>query len=517
MTPRDRILALDVGTQSARALVFDPEGSLLDYAQALFRPAYSSPAPGWAEQDPDFYWRELGRACQDLWSRGNLRPESIAGLALTCQRASVVNLDQDGLPLRPAIIWLDQRRASSLPRLSLPWEIIFHLAWLRGTLRYLQAEAESNWIREHQPELWDKTAHYLFLSGYLNYRLTGEMADSVACQVGYQPFDYRRQRWSNPRNWKWGATRVRPKQLPRLIPPAGRLGGLTDQAAAHLGLPEGLPVIAGASDKACEVLGCGCLNLDQGCIGYGTTATINVNSTRYLEPIRLLPSYPSAQPGAYNLEVEIYRGMWMVTWFKEQFAASERRTARERGVPTEVILEELAAQVPPGSLGLILQPYWTPGLRSPGPEARGSITGFSSAHTKDHLYRALLEGLAYGLREGRERIERRSKTRIKELHVCGGGSKSDLMMRITADVFGLPATRPAVSETSGLGAAMLAAVGLGLHPDLPTAVARMASQGDRFWPDPKTAEIYDRLFRKVYLKIYGALSPLYRSIREITA
>ena len=440
----------------------------------------------------------------------------MAGLALTSQRGTVVNLDRDGRPLRPAILWLDQRRASRLPRLPLLWNLLFKAAGLSGTVRYLGAEVEANWIRENQPELWEKTRHLLLLSGFLNYRLTGEVMDSIGSQVGYLPFDYRGLGWAGKRSWRWPATGIRPELLPHLVPPAHRMGSLTARASSHLGLPEGLPVVAGASDKACEVLGCGCLGLDQGCLGYGTTATINVNSERYLEPIRLLPSYPSAQPGAYNLEVQIFRGMWMVTWFKEQFAALERRTARERGIPTEDLLEESAAQIPPGSQGLILQPYWTPGLRNPGPEARGSITGFGSVHTKAHLYRALLEGLAYGLRQGRERIERRSGRRLRELHASGGGSRSDLLMQITADVFGLPVTRPAVSETSGLGAAMLAATGLGLHPDLETAAARMSGKGETFHPHPEAVEIYDRLYRKVYRRVYRRLSPLYRAIKEIT-
>lgn len=300
------------------------------------------------------------------------------------------------------------------------------------------------------------------------------------------------------------------------FPPGSKMGFISAQAAELTGLPKGLPLIAGASDKACEVLGSGCLEPHQGCIGFGTTATICVNSKHYVEPIPLVPPYPSAKPGAYNLEFQTFRGFWMVSWFKEQFALKEQEIAQERGVATESLLEEMVAKVPPGSLGLLLQPYWSPGLRYPGPEAKGCIIGFGGVHKREHIYRALLEGLVYSMREGRERIEKRSKVPITELSVCGGGSKSDQVMQITADVFNLPVRRTKVSEASGLGAAILAAVGSGFYPDIETAAREMTNVGSVFEPNSKSVKIYDELFKKVYSKTYRRLRPLYRVIQAVT-
>jgi sugar (pentulose or hexulose) kinase len=168
-------------------------------------------------------------------------------------------------------------------------------------------------------------------------------------------------------------------------------------------------------------------------------------------------------------------------------------------------------------MGLMLQPYWTPGIRLPGREAKGAIVGFGDVHTRAHVYRAILEGLAYALREGKERIERRSGVAITELRVSGGGSQSDCAMQLTADVFGLPAARPHVYETSGLGAAIDAAVGLGLHRDFAAAMGEMTRVGRVFEPVQGNREVYDRLYRRVYLKMYRSLRPLYREIAEITA
>ncbi|HEY86001.1 MAG TPA: carbohydrate kinase, partial [Chloroflexi bacterium] len=161
-------------------------------------------------------------------------------------------------------------------------------------------------------------------------------------------------------------------------------------------------------------------------------------------------------------------------------------------------------------------PYWSPGLKVPGPEAKGAIIGFGDVHTRAHLYRAILEGLAYALREGKERSERRSKIPITELRVSGGGSQSDAAMQITADIFGLPTARPHIYETSGLGAAIDAAVGLGLHPDFETAVQAMTRVGRWFVPDAPTHATYDALYHRVYKQMYKRLKPLYEEIREIT-
>jgi len=395
--------------------------------------------------------------------------------------------------------------------------LLFRLAGLRDTLTYLQAEAEANWLWANQPDVWERTAHYLLLSGYLTYRLTGRFVDSVGCQVGYIPFDYRRLTWAAPSDWKWQALPVRRDTLPQLVPPGEKLGEVTAEAAAMTGIPEGLPVIAAASDKACEVLGAGCLEPSMGCIGYGTTATVSVTSPRYLEPIRLIPPYPSAIPGAYNLEFQVFRGFWMVSWFKEEFAWPEKSAAEREGLPTEAVLDRLAEGIPPGSLGLVLEPYWSPGLRFPGPEARGAVIGFSSFHGRAHLYRALLEGLAYAMREGKERIERRTGVPVRELRVCGGGSNSDLAMHITADVFNLPASRPHVPEASGLGAAVLAATGAGLHPDLATSVREMTRTGRVFEPRREAAAVYDVLYSQVYRHMYPRLRPFYQVIRKLFA
>ena len=515
MEDKDLILAIDNGTQSLKALIFDLEGGLLFKERVPFRP-YFSEHPGWAEQDPLLFWKALCQACTGLWKQDGVDRERIAGVAITTQRGTIVNVDREGKPLRQAILWLDQRKTYRLPPVGGMWGMLFRLAGVSDTVAYLQAEAEVNWIRTKQPEVWDKTHKFLLLSGYLTYRLTGEFNDSVGCQVGYIPFDYKRLRWSSGWNWKWKAVPMDPDLLPTLLAPGKVLGQITREAAKETGIPAGLPLIAAAADKACEVIGSGSLDPSIGCLSYGTTATINVTHKKYIEAIRLIPPYPSAVKGYYSIEVQIFRGFWMVNWFKEEFGYPEQQKAEIDGIEAETLFDQLTEDIPPGAMGLMLQPYWTPGIKMPGPEAKGAIIGFGDVHTRAHLYRSILEGLAYALREGGERIEKRTRIPIKRLRVSGGGSQSRVAMQVTADVFGIPTARPSIYETSGLGAAIDAAVGLGLHRDFKSAVEAMTHIGDVFEPDMKAHQVYDALYRQVYKKMYKNLKPLYGRIRDIT-
>lgn len=513
--PGDLLLAIDNGTQSVRALIFTPQGILVAKNRVVIDPYYST-APGLAEQDPELFWKAICEACQGLWSKPDVRKEAIAGVALTTQRATMVNVDKNGCPLRPAIVWLDQRRTEGLRPVGGMWGLAFWLSGMSETVAYLQAEGEANWIQRHQPDVWRATYKYLFLSGYLTYRLVGRFVDSVGCQVGYVPFDYKVLDWASKLDWKWQAVPMDPAVLPELVQPAGLLGHISAVAAQETGIPVGLPLIAAAADKATEVIGAGCLEPNIACLSYGTTATINTTHKRYVEVIPLIPPYPAAVPNTYSLEIQIFRGFWMVSWFKQEFGFQEQMRAEALGVEPESLFDELVRDVPPGSQGLILQPYWSPGIKVPGPEAKGSIIGFGDVHTRAHLYRAILEGLAYALREGAERTSRRSGIPITEIRVAGGGSQSQAAMQITADIFGLPVSRPHVYEASGLGAAIDASVGLHIHPDFATAVHEMTHLGDSFEPSTKAHQLYDELYHKVYLRMYNHLQPLYRQIREIT-
>ncbi len=512
---QEYILSIDNGTQSVRALLFDLQGTLVAKGKVEIEP-YFSKHPGWAEQDPEYYWKSLGEACDALWASTNISPEQVIGVGLTTQRGTVINVDVNGEALRPAITWLDQRQAEIDKPIGGLWGVLFKTLSLKDVVESFQRKAQAVWIEQNQPEIWNKTHKFLLLSGYLGYRLTGEYKDSVGCTVGYLPFDYKSHKWASKSDWKWQVANVTAEMLPELVKPGEKIGAITELAGEHLGIPAGIPLIAAASDKACEVIGSGAVNPHIACLSYGTTATINTTTQKYVEAVRFIPPFPAAVPNSYNTEVMIYRGFWMVSWFKKQFALREEQIAQQRGIAAETLFDEIVDSVPPGSMGLMLQPYWSPGTKDPGPEAKGAIIGFGDVHTRAHIYRSILEGLAYGLREGKERIEKSSGVKITKLRVSGGGSQSDAAMQLTANIFALPAERPSTYETSGLGAAINVAVGLKRFNNYDDAIDAMTRVGDIFEPDFQTSRMYDQLYKEVYLKMYKRLQPLYRSIRKIT-
>ena len=509
------VLAIDCGTQSVRGLLFDDGGHLVAKHKVEFEP-YFSPVPGHAEHNAEDYWRDACTALKELKEESPEAWSRIGAVAVTTQRDTVVAMDADGVPLRPAFLWSDQRMARCDKPMPLLDRLQFMVTGMTRAVEITRRQGKDNWMVENEPELWARTSKWLLLSGFFCFKLTGRYVDSMASQVGHIPFDYPGRGWPrSDSSWRWHMFSARRDQVPELVEPGEHMGTIAAQTASETGIPEGTPVIAAGSDKGCETLGVGCVDPSSVSLSFGTAATVQTTSRKYLEPIMFMPSYPASVRGSFNPEIQIFRGYWMVSWFKQEFGLREQRIAYDLNIEPEALFDELVNAVPPGSLGLTLQPYWSPGLKHPGPEAKGAIIGFGDAHTRAHIYRAILEGLAYALREGAERTSKRSGVPITELRVAGGGSQSNAAMQITADVFGLPVARPHIYEASGLGAAIDAAVGMGLHPDFKTAIAEMTRIGETFEPNSKAHQVYDQLYRQVYLKMYDRLRPFYKAIQEI--
>jgi sugar (pentulose or hexulose) kinase len=514
MTKPIYFLAIDNGTQSVRAMIFDQFGTLVAKSKINIEP-YFSDQPGWAEQEAEYFWSALCEACQKLWPMLDFPPEDISGVSLTTQRATAVPMGSDNKPLRPAITYMDQRQVDTKPALGALESALMTMVKAKGFVDQVHQQAEASWMAQEEPELWKQVDKFLLLSGYQTYKLTGQYTDAIASQVGYVPFDFKQLGWAAASDWKWRAVPISASMLPELKPAGEILGHIGPEAAEQSGIPAGLPVISSGSDKACEVLGTGCLGAETGSLSYGTMATLNITSDKYLEAISYHPAYPGVIPGSFNVEVMVERGYWMVNWFKQQFGLREQTAADKTGVAPEALFDDLLKAVPAGSMGLTLQPYWGTGTNSAGPEAKGAIVGFSDVHTRAHMYRAMIEGLTYALREGKELLEKRSGKTLSRLVFSGGGSQSDQIMQITADIFGMPVERPHTYEASGLGAAIATAVGTGAHPDFNTAVALMTHVADRFEPVPANQQVYNDLYTKVYKKMYGHLKPSYEAIKSV--
>ncbi len=509
------IVVIDAGTQSIRAVIIDLKGNICEIEKIEIEPYYST-QPGFAEQDPEYLWDKLCETTNKLMKNTKVDVKSIKGLSVTTQRGTIVNLDKNGKPLRPAIIWLDQRKAKAdgWPKGFVKKGL--QLINMYESLAHAKKDCEANWIRQNQPEIWEKTHKHVFLSAFFNYRFVGKFIDSVGSTVGYMPFNYKKQKWSKPSEINANLFPIEQDKLVDLVKPSELLGNITKQASEQTGLPDGLPLIATAADKACEVLGSGCQTPEIACLSYGTTATIETVNNKYVEVIKFFPSYPSAIPDHYNTEVMIYRGYWMINWFKNEFGHKEIELSKQTGKTPEELFDEMIKDIPPGAMGLTLQPYWSPGVKIPGIEAKGAVIGFGDVHTRAHLYRSILEGLTYALKDGMLLTQKRTGVKIEKLRVSGGGSQSKNALQITADIFDMPVEKPHTYETSALGAAINCAVGLKLYPDFNSAINNMCRVGEVYYPKPENRDIYKKLFNQVYKKLYKQLRPLYHDIRHIT-
>lgn len=507
------ILVFDVGTQSVRGVLIDRNGNTVASAQDVYEQPYYSLHPNWAEQKPDYYFEHMCVVSQRLKDRLPGEWERIRAAALTAFRDSTVCMDKDGRPLRDCILWMDQRQAEHPKPLSAAHRALFSLVGMSETIERLQRTAACNWIAENEPELWERTDKYVCLSTYLNYRLTGRVADSQASLLAKIPYDYKNRRWDE-HGLTRGAYDIPQDKLCEMVPSGTVLGGISAAASRLTGIPEGVPLIATGSDKGCETIGLSVIREDQAALSFGTSCSLEFITRRYFEPTPFMPAYPAVPNDMYNPEIQIFRGYWMLTWFKNNFAQPEVDAAKYLGCSAEELLNRHLCEVPAGCDGLMVLPHWTPGLATPN--ARGAMIGFSDVHTRYHVYRAIIEGINFGLMEGLRGMERRSGQKIAHLYLGGGGSKSDEICRITADMFGLPVSRVQTNESSALGAAVCAFVALGEYGSYEEAIDRMVRLRDTFEPDAGQHALYERLYEEVYTKLYKTLTPLHKSLGLLT-
>ncbi len=506
------VLTIDLGTQSARAMLVDKAGNILRKTQYKYDKPYYSINPGWAEQKPEAYWdavcdttKRLKEEAQGLWG-------DIIAVTVTSIRDTCVCVDKEGNPLRDFIVWLDKRETDMKKPIPLFNSVLFSLAGMKETADLQRSISTCNWIMENQPDIWDKTYKFLMVSGFLTHKLTGMFIDSVAHMIGHIPFNGKTRKWMGKHELNRCVFDIPVEKLTDLVEPGEELGRITAEASAQTGIPEGLPLIATGSDKGCETLGMSCSTPDKAAIGLGTTATIQFTIDRYMEPLPFIPAYPAVLKGHYNPEVQVYRGYWLISWFKNEFASKEVAEAEKKGVPPEDILNARLAEIPAGCEGLVFQPYFTPGVVMP--KARGAIIGFSDAHTRAHIYRAIIEGINFALMDGLYTMQRRGKVSVNKLFIAGGGSQSDEICRITANMFGLPVYRIQTYEAAGLGSSIIAFAAMGVYANVEEAIASMVRVKDEFLPDAKEHETYKYLFEEVFNKIFGKLLPLYKKNRS---
>ncbi|GHV95941.1 carbohydrate kinase [Spirochaetia bacterium] len=507
------VLSFDLGTQSLRSMLINTKGEILFKVQKTYEKPYYSAQPGWAEQKPELYWNTLCEASLQLKEKAGNRWDEIIAVTLSTIRDTCICLDKNNEPLRDIILWLDERRAEKLPPLPGLFGPLFKIAGLAERINHQRSISHCNWIMRNEEAIWDKTAKFAFVSSWLNCKLCGELADSPASMIGHIPYDSKQRRWMDRKNPVRMVFDIPEEKLVTLIEAGGVLGKISAKAAEETGIRAGLPLISTGSDKGCETLGLSCLEEGKASLSFGTTATVQLSSQKYFEPQPFMPAYTAVVPGYFNPEIEIYRGYWLLSWFKKEFAAKETQDAEKLGISAEKLLNQRLKELKPGCDGLILQPYFTPGVTMP--YAKGAVIGFSDVHTRIHLYRAIIEGINFALMEGMRTMEKRGGIKVKEIYVAGGGSQSSEICGITASMFGLPVYRTQTHETTGVGAAIAAFTGTGVFKSWEEAVAEMVHIKDEFLPNKEDHGIYEELYNNIFVKMFDKLSPFYREIQKI--
>ena len=508
------ILTIDFGTQSVRAGLFNKKGDTVALVKQKYEQPYFSNKPGYAEQDPDFYLDELSKATNKLVKENKDKIEDVLGIVMSFFRDSVVCLDKNNNVLRPAILWLDERRAEGKQKLPAIHRFLFKLIGMKPTIDLNMKRSMAQWIKENQPDIWEKTDKFMMISTYITMKLVGKYVDSPCSQAGHLPINFKNGKWyKNPdKHLKGQIFGVDESRLCDLVPVGEVLGEITEEASKKTGLPVGLKMFSGGSDKSAETLGLGVIDDKSAAISYGTASTIEIPIKKYKDAEPFLPSYPAIIKGYWNLDVQVYRGYWMLNWFARQFGSKDVEQLIDE--KDEIIkLNNAMENVPPGSDGLVLQPYWGPGLRRP--LAKGAIIGFSDLHTKVHVYRAIIEGIAYCLKEGLVLFEnKRLHHKIENIRISGGGSQSDAICQITADIFGRPVSRIQTFECSSLGCAIAGFIAAGEFSSAEEACNAMVHQSDVFKPNPENVKKYNYLFENVYMPMYPSLKNIYAKVKK---
>jgi xylulokinase len=493
------VLAIDCSTTAAKAVAFDAAG----HAVALGRRPLTmdQPRPGWHEQDATTWWEATAGAIADaLAVLGS--PRRIAAVCITNQRQSFVCLDELDNPIRPAILWLDSRATEEIEEY--------------GTQQFQQLSGQPPdvtpsiyklaWLRRHEPTVLSRAARVGDVQAYLVERLTGRWATSEGSADALGLFDMRTFSWSAE---LLACAGVRRDQLPELVPVGSVIAALTTDMARSLGLPAGIPVVAGIGDGQAAGVGADALHPGTAYLNLGTAMVMGVQSDSYVRD-PAFRTLAGAYPGTYTLETVLNSATYLATWCREQFGD------RSLGGAPDPRLEAAAALLPPGAEGLLTLPYWNC-AQTPywDPHARGVTVGWHGRHGPEHLYRSILEGVAYELRLHLEAIETATNMPITSLRAMGGGLRSTLWAQILADVSQRPLLICAEDEISALGAAVLGHASqpgaAGSARSITATANAMASYERTVDPDPERAEDYDR-FCAVHRQLYPQLRTIFPAL-----
>ena len=499
-------LGIDVGTTALKAGLFDEHGRLVSFQRMEYM--LETPAPAVVELDVEVYWKTCCLAVRRVLADAGIDPAEVATLCISSQGETFVPIDEEGVPLRKAIVWLDNRATAQAAEIEAHFGVdeIYHRTGQPEVAPTWPA-CKILWLRQCEPETFSRSARFLWLEDYLLFKLTGRYVTELAQQTSSLFLDLHTRSW-----WKemLDFVGITTNQLGELLPPGEVVGFLSSTGAQAMGLSTHTMAITGSMDQALGAVGSG--NVSAGMLTETTGGALGIIYTLnrpVFDPLRRLPCYFHARKDHYALLPWGQTAGMALRWFRDHFFPLESQVVSSLGADPYDLLTHLAEGVPAGSDGLLVLPHLE-GAFCPefNPQAKGVFFGATLRHTRAHFVRAILESVAYMLRRNLEAVEEVGGP-VAEIRSTGGGARSRLWLQIKADVLQRPIKRVLVAESACLGAAMLGAVASGHFSSLDEAACTMVSAREQVDPNLEHRVVYEEGYAG-YIELYERLAPMFR-------
>ncbi len=504
------LLGLDVGTTGTKALLIDESGAIV--ARAVSEYELATPHPNWAEQEPTDWWQATCETIQSVLAEANISGDEVAGLGLSGQMHGSVFLDENDEVIRPAILWCDQRTADQCEWIT---ERVGAENVVTETCNPVLTGFTAPkiiWLRQNEPANYERVRKVLLPKDYIRFRLTGEYATEVSDASGTSLFNVPERRWSNLILERIDLPR---ELLPDVYESPEVSGQITQTAAQATGLAAGTPVVGGGGDQAAGAVGNGIVTTGVFSSTVGTSGVVFAHLDEPLMDEQLRThTFCHAVPDKWHVMGVVLSAGGSFRWLRDNLCRHEIAQSKESGRDPYEYMTEAAADVPPGAEGLIFLPYLT-GERTPyaNPNAKGVFFGLTLRHTRAHMIRAAMEGVAFAMRDSFE-IIRDMGVDAAQVRASGGGARSKLWRQIQADVTGQAHCTINVDEGPAFGVALLAGVGTRIYGSVPEACLATISVIDELVPDPTRTQVYEGYYR-LYQELYQQLEPCFETDQQL--
>ena len=505
------VIGVDLGTSGTKTVLFDETGRVIA-SHTIEYPLYQ-PQNGYAEQEPAD-WREAAFATiRAVMDKSGISPDAVKGIGLSGQMHGLVMLDAENRVLRRSIIWCDQRTAAECAEMTETLGLDRLMAITANPALTGFTASKILWVRNHEPEIYEKCRHILLPKDYVRFCLTGEYATEVSDASGMQLLDIPGRCWSDEVLDK---LQIDKSLLAKVYESPEITGTLTMEAAERCGLKPGIPVVGGAGDNAAAAVGTGVVRDGKAFTTIGTSGVVFAHTSEItIDPKGRVHTFCCAVPGAWHVMGVTQGAGLSLKWFRDNFCESEKETAALMGVDPYYLMDKAALQSPIGANRLLYLPYLM-GERTPhlDPDARGVFFGLSAMHTKRDMLRAVMEGVTYSLRDCVE-VCREMGVSVSDMMACGGGGTSPVWRQMLADLYGVPVGTVESKEGPALGVAILAMVGAGMYASVPEACDAVIRTGQIQQPIAENIPAYEKYYR-LYTQVYPALKEQFAALAALS-